>query len=188
MTDFTIHSTSSAPESSRKALAEVEKALGFVPNLFGILAESPAALQGYLGLASTLDRGTLTAAERELINIAVSTENRCEYCVAAHSTLAALGKVEPALVEAVRASATLPDRRVNALVGLARELVRQRGFASASTVAAFIGAGYNRAQLLEVAGRVGLKTFANLVNNVAQTPLDEAFEPQRWQVRLQKAS
>lgn len=188
MTQLTVHTMSTAPDASQKPLAEVEKALGFVPNLFGVLAESPAALQGYLELSAALDRGTLTPTERELVNIVVSVENRCEYCVAAHSTLAGLQKIAPELVAAARAGATLPDRRLNALVGLTRELVRLRGFVSESAIATFVGAGYTQAQLLEVAGRVGLKTFANLANNVAQTPLDEAFEPRRWQARLREVA
>lgn len=184
MTRFAVHTTASAPDASRASLAGVQKALGFVPNLFGLLAESPAALQGYLALSAALDRGTLTPAERELLNIVVSTENGCDYCVAAHSTLAGVQEIAPELVEAVRSGRTVADRRLNALITLTRALVRGRGFRAEVPLAAFFEAGYTRAQLLEVAGRIGLKTFANVVNNAAGTPLDQAFEPQRWDRRV----
>ena len=183
MTQFSTHTARTAPQASQPLLAQVQKALGFVPNLFAVLAESPQVLEGYLTLSAALDKGTLTAAERELVNIAVSTENTCHYCVAAHSTLAGLQKIRPEIVEAVRTGNQVPDPTLNALIALTRELVRQQGSVSDAAIAAFLAVGYTKAQLLEVIGRVGLKVIANFANNLAATPLDNAFEPQRWERR-----
>jgi uncharacterized peroxidase-related enzyme len=175
-----IHTITSATEAARPLLGQVRKALGFVPNLFATFAESPAVLQGYLSLSATLDRGTLSAAEQELLHVAISTENGCTYCVAAHSTLAGMKRIDGETVEAVRTGRVLADPKLNALIALAREAVRQRGFVPDSTVAVFLGAGYTQAQLLEVIAHVGLKTIANYVNNLANTPLDDAFQAQTW--------
>lgn len=84
-TEFKQYTVADAPTASRSALQNVEKALGFVPNLFATLAESPVALEGYLTLDGILAKGTFTGAERQLIQAAVSSANGCAYCAAAHS-------------------------------------------------------------------------------------------------------
>ena len=54
------------------------------------------------------------------------------------------------------------------------------GFVPETAVAAFLAAGYSKAQLLEVVGHVGLKTLANYTHALTGAPLDEAFQPQQW--------
>ena len=66
-----------APAASQPLLEGVKKQLGVAPNLFRLVANSPAALQGYLGLSSALSKGALSAATRERIAIAVAEENGC---------------------------------------------------------------------------------------------------------------
>ena len=188
MKTLTIHSQPNAPEASRPLLAQLEKALRFIPNVFATLAESPQALEGELALNAALEKGTLTPAERQLVQIAVSAENGCSYCVAAHSTFAGLQRVRREVVEAVRNGTTIPDAKLDALIHYTRELVRQRGFVSDTTVAACLAAGYTRAQLVEVIGHVGLKTIMNYVNNLADTALDAAFEAQRWTPERSRAA
>src|SRR5207245_491618 len=105
MSRFAQYTIANAPESTKPLLARVHKALGFVPNLFATFAESPAMLEGYLALSGSLDKGALSPTERQLVEIAVSTENHCTYCVAAHSTIAGMLKARPEVVAAVRTSA-----------------------------------------------------------------------------------
>ena len=95
MSRFAQYTIANAPEPSKPLLARVHKALGFVPNLYATFAESPAVLEGYLALSGSLDKGALSPVERQLVEIAVSTENRCAYCVAAHSTIAGMFKARP---------------------------------------------------------------------------------------------
>ena len=180
MPQFTLHDATTAPDASRPLLEAVRKSVGFVPNLYGTFAESPAVLKGYLDLSAALDRGTLTPAERELVHIAVSTENDCTYCVAAHSTLAGMKRADPEALKAVRAGRPPADPRLAALIAVVREALRQGGRVSDATVTQFLSSGYSRAQLLEVLAHVGLKTIANYINNLAETPLDEAFQAQAW--------
>jgi uncharacterized peroxidase-related enzyme len=180
MTRLTLHPPATAPDAARPLLEQARQALGFVPNLYATLAGSPAVLQGFLSLSAALDKGTLTSAERELVHLAISTENGCTYCVAAHSTLAGMKRVDPGIVEAIRTGRAPGDPKLAALLNLTREAVRNRGQLSDSTVAQFRHAGYTEAQLLEVIGHIGLKTIANYVNNLADTPLDEAFQKQAW--------
>src|SRR5438876_3083142 len=109
MPRFAQYTIANAPESSKPLLARVHNALGFVPNLFATFAESPAVLEGYLALSGSLDKCGLSATERQLVQIAVSTENCCTYCVAAHSTIAEVPKPRPEMVTAVRTGAPAGD-------------------------------------------------------------------------------
>src|SRR5207245_9895003 len=93
--------SANAPDFSQPLLARVHKAYGFVPNLYATFAESPAVLEGYLALSGSLDKGALSPTERQLVEIAVSTENHCTYCVAAHSTSAHMLRARPDAVPGV---------------------------------------------------------------------------------------
>ena len=180
MSRFMQYTQSNAPDASRPLLQEVDKALGFVPNLYATFAESPAVLEGILALDASLDKGSLTKIERQLVKIAVSTANGCTYCVAAHSTLAGMLKARPDVVTAVRTGATVPDAKIDALITFTRAVVREKGFVPEAAITAFLGAGYTKAQVLEVVGQVGVKTLHNYVHALTKAPLDAAFEPQRW--------
>ncbi len=180
MSRFTQYTLADAPDPSKPLLEQVHNALGFIPNLYATLAESPAVLGGYLALSASLDHGTLSPAERQLVEIAVSTENRCSYCVAAHSTIAGMLKARPEIVEAVRTGAPIGDPKLDALITFTRAVVRHKGFVPDTATAALLAAGYSKAQLLEVVGHIGLKTIANYANALTVVPLDAAFQPQEW--------
>ena len=84
MTRLSIPATiTDAPAASQPLLQTVEKQLGSVPNLFRLIANSPAALEGYLSLSGALAKGSLPAATRERIALAVAELNGCGYCLAA---------------------------------------------------------------------------------------------------------
>src|SRR5689334_4588068 len=76
-----------APEASRPFLENIQRSFKFVPNLFGVFANAPALLEGYLSLSAAFGKARLTPVERELVLLTVSVENSCRYCTAAHSTL-----------------------------------------------------------------------------------------------------
>jgi uncharacterized peroxidase-related enzyme len=188
MTEFTAYTAENAPARSRPLLASVRDALGFVPNLYGVFAESPAALQGALAIFDAFSRSTLSAAEQQLVMLAVSEANDCRYCVAAHATLAKrFVKVDPALVDATKRRERLPDAKLDALVTFTRKMVEQRGFVAETEVAAFLAAGYTKAQVVEVLLGVGMKTFNNYVDHIAHTPLNDEFKAEAWQPQRKAA-
>ena len=67
MTKFTIHDKDSAPLASQPLLAGVQQNLGFVPNLFGVLAEAPVAAEAYGSLTEIFSRSSFTATERHVV-------------------------------------------------------------------------------------------------------------------------
>ena len=188
MTNFTVHTIEAAPVRSRPLLEGVKQALGFVPNLYCVFAESPAALQGALAIWDAFSHSSLSSVEQQLVVLAVSEANDCEYCVAAHSTLAKrMAGVDAALVDATRRREPLPDAKLDALVTFTRVVVEQRGFLAEADVAAFLEAGYTKAQIIEVLLGVGMKTFNNYVDHIAHTPLNDQFTAERWEPKPKAA-
>ncbi|MCI0405370.1 MAG: carboxymuconolactone decarboxylase family protein [candidate division Zixibacteria bacterium] len=180
MISFKVHTPETAPEGSKNTLNQTKKALGFIPNLFGTFAEAPAALNGYAALSEQFDKTSLSPAERQVVLLATSFENECHYCMAVHSTLAKMVSVPADTIRALREGRPIQDARLEGLRQFVRKLVQKRGWVSGEDVQAFLNAGYRQPQILEVLVGVTLKTLSNYTNHIAQTPLDPAFEPAKW--------
>jgi uncharacterized peroxidase-related enzyme len=180
MPTFPVHTRQSAPEASRPLLDLARHKFGMVPNLMGILATAPAALGSYLTVTGELEGSSLTPVEQQVVLIATSAENRCEYCVSVHSAVATMVKMPGDALEALRAGRDPEDPRLGALARFTRHVVEERGWADAAELDAFLAAGFAEQQVLEVVTGVALKTLSNYVNHIAGTPLDSAFEPLRW--------
>ncbi|MGB9238856.1 MAG: carboxymuconolactone decarboxylase family protein [Terriglobales bacterium] len=166
-----------APEKSRPLLEKIQKSFKFIPNLFGVFANSPVLLEGYLGLEGAFDKGSLSAVERSVVLLTASVENSCKYCTAAHSTvLKAFLHVPAEVVSAVRSNMPLRDPKLNSLVVLTREIVSGRGHVGAQTIENFLAAGYRKDQILEVLIGVALKTMSNYLDHISPTELDPAFQ------------
>jgi alkylhydroperoxidase family enzyme len=174
MIDFVLHTEQTAPDASRPLVAGVRKQLGFVPNLLGVLAESPAAAQAYLNVSQLLDGSSLNAAERHVVLQTVNLIHECHYCVPAHAALAGMSWLG-ALDGALRGAAPLADPKLEALRRLTRAVVVQRGRVTPEAMVEFQRAGYNGRQVLEVIVGVALKTISNYAHHIAHTPVDAAF-------------
>jgi|CXWL01.1.fsa_nt_gi uncharacterized peroxidase-related enzyme len=167
MPQFQLHTDKTAPQGSSEILAKVKERYGFIPNLGATIAESPPAFAGLLGLIEAFDRTTLTAPERELVLLAVSVANDCAYCRTVHIGLGSRAGLSRVAVTATLESRPLQDPRLNALRDLTVALVQSRGRVSDAQVEAFLGAGFSKAQVLEVVMGVALKTFTNYCNHLA---------------------
>lgn len=163
---------SDAPAASQPLLEAVKKQLGVVPNLFRLVSNSPAALQGYLGLSSALNKGALPAATRERIALAVAEINGCDYCLSAHAYLGKnLAKLDDAEIVANRNGAS-NDPKADAAVRFAAKVARERGHVSVDDVRAVKLAGYDDAQIIEIVLHIALNTWTNYLNEVAKTDID----------------
>ena len=180
MTTFPVHSSETAPEASKPILAATQKKFGFVPNLIRVLAEAPVAAEAYTTLMDIFESSSLSDAEKQTVLLSVSFVNECEYCMAAHSTVAAMKNVPAEIIEALRSGTMLPDPKLDALAVLTRSIIETRGWPTAAAKEAFFGAGYGTAEYLEVIVGVTVKTLSNYVNHAADTPLDSAFEVAEW--------
>lgn len=182
MSTFKLHTVASAPEGSIPILDAANKSLGFIPNLYAHLAESPATLQAYKQLGTLLEQSAFTPEEQQVILVAVSVENRCTYCVAAHSFIARnMVKIPADTITALRSGSALPNAKLNALATFTRAVVRERGWvADSHELKNFFAAGYTQQQVLEVVLGVSMKTLSNYINHLTDTPLDAAFTNETW--------
>ncbi len=181
MKPFVQHTPDSAPEKARPLLDGAIAKLGFLPNLYAHLAEAPAALEAYFGLSAQFDKTSLTPEERQVVLIAASVENGCEFCVAAHSMMAReMVKVPAETVDALRAAGSLPQPRLDALANFTRALVRDRGWVSDETTSRFFSAGFNQQQAIEVVLGVAMKTLSNYANHLTGTQTNPELSAHAW--------
>lgn len=161
-----------APEAAQPLLRNVEKLLGSVPNMFRLVANSPAALEGYLGLNGALARGKLDARTRERIALAVAARNDCGYCLAAHTYLGRnLAKLDEAEIAQNRRGHSA-DAKADAAVRFAVAVVEGRGHVAPDAIERLRGAGYTDAEIVEIVAHVALNTLTNYVNEVFATAVD----------------
>jgi AhpD family alkylhydroperoxidase len=165
-----------APDSSKRTLAEIRKPNNSIPNLMATLANSPVALEGYRALEAVWENGSFAPRERQLILLTASAENRGSYCTAAHSTVLKTALRTPAeIVFAIQHHIPVPDAKFNAVVTLVKELVRGRGYARPETIQNFIAAGYRKEQVIELLVGIALKTISNYLDHLSPVPVDRAF-------------
>ncbi|MFO1065391.1 MAG: carboxymuconolactone decarboxylase family protein [Pirellulales bacterium] len=164
-----------APEQAtgkaKELLDAVGAKLGLVPNMARAMANSPAVLDGYLGLSGALAKGTLSARVREQIALTVGQRNHCDYCLAAHSTIGKMsGLTEEQILDSRHGKAI--DSKTDAVLRLAGLLVDNRGRVSDRELDEARAAGLNDATIAEVVGAVALNIFTNYFNHVAETEID----------------
>ncbi|NII10812.1 carboxymuconolactone decarboxylase family protein [Oleiagrimonas sp. C23AA] len=188
MTTFTKYTAETAPEAARAGLAATKAAFGFIPNLQANMAESPELLAGYSTLWDLFSKTTLTAHEQQVVYLTSNFENNCHYCMAGHTTLAKMQKMDPAVIAALRAGTELPDVRLEALHAFTRKVVAQRGWVSDADTDAFIAAGYTRRNVLEVVLGVATKVMSNYTNHIAHTELDRFMAGNEWTKPAQAAA
>ena len=181
---FQVHTKDTAPEASRVTLEATEKKYGFLPNLYGVLAESPAAVQAYAGINKALEQSALSPVEQQVVTLVVSATNDCTYCVGAHSTVAQMVRMPEDVLDALRAQRPLSDRKLNALRTVVLSIFHHRGWVPEEDLEFFVAAGYGQRHLLDVLTIVALKTLSNYTNHIAHTPLDPQFAAQAWKAKV----
>jgi uncharacterized peroxidase-related enzyme len=175
MSFLRIHTKQSAPNASQPLLASIESKYGMIPNLLAEMAEAPNVLKAYLDMASQVAAGTLTPVEVQVVQIAASRLNGCQYCVAAHSAMSEK-LLPPPLLNALKAGAPISDNKLSALRTFVIAVVGQHGWVRQADLQAFLEAGYTRSQICEVVLAVAQKVLSNYLNHVADTPIDQVFQ------------
>lgn len=184
---FQVHTRETAPEASRATLESTAKKYGFLPNLFGVLAESPTAVHAYAALNKALEQSALSPVEQQVVTLTVSAANDCAYCVGAHSTVAQMIHMPDEILAELRMQKPLSDRRLDALRTLVLSILRHRGWVPEIDLEYAAKAGYTQRHVLDVLTLVSLKTLSNYVNHIAHTPLDPQFAKQAWQGKAYQA-
>ncbi|QDT69807.1 Carboxymuconolactone decarboxylase family protein [Planctomycetes bacterium MalM25] len=168
--------TQITPEQATPEQAElfdaVKAKLGRVPNLLRALANSPAALRGYLDFSGAIGTGEgLTAQQREIVALAIGEANGCEYCLAAHSTIGKMVGLSAEGIEAARRSEGI-DEASRAVARFASAVLESRGRVSDADLEAFRDAGFGDNAVAEVVAHVALNAYTNFFNNLVGTDVD----------------
>src|SRR5271166_7145967 len=170
MSRIAIPTRDAAPPASQPILDAVNKQLGVVPNLFRLVANSPAALAGMTGLSGALTKA-LDVKTRERIALAVAQVNGCDYCLSAHTYLGLnLAGLDIAEVAHNRRGGS-NDAKADAAVRFAAKVAQTRGKVSDADFVAVKEAGYSDAQIVEIVAVVAENVLTNFINNVAETDI-----------------
>lgn len=181
MSHFTIHNLDSVPEQSKATLEKVSKQYGMIPNLLGVLAEAPGALNAYLQLHQLFSQSSFDAEELTVVWQTINVEHACTYCVPAHTGIAHAMKVDSALNDALRNKEAMPNEKLQVLHETTLIMVRERGHLSEQQKQRFFAAGYNQRHLLEIVLGLSQKVISNYTNHLAETPVDKVYEKFAWQ-------
>lgn len=166
---------------AREVLERAQKQVGFIPNMYARMVNSPGLLETYLtGYTRFRNESGFTPAEQEVVFLTISRENGCHYCVAAHSFLADKQGVPTAVTDAIRDGRSVPDAKLRAVSEFTRALLAKRGWLDRADVDSFLAAGYTERHILEVILAVAVKTLSNWSNHVFETPVDEIFAARKW--------
>ncbi|MDF0751525.1 carboxymuconolactone decarboxylase family protein [Marinobacter sp. 71-i] len=180
MKRFTLHDAHSAPEGSRHLLEKSQKGFGMIPSLHAVMAESPQVLEGYQKLHALVLESSFDNEEKTVVWQTISVENSCHYCVPAHTGIAKMMEVPDNIINALRDETPLPSDKLEALRTFTLAVMRKHGNVDREDLDAFLGAGYNNRQVLEVILVLSQKVMSNYINHIAETPVDEPFKKFAW--------
>ncbi|WP_299548386.1 carboxymuconolactone decarboxylase family protein [Seonamhaeicola sp.] len=170
MSTFNVPTRDQVSENNQAIFDNLEKAVGFVPNLYATYAHSNTALENYLNFSNA--KTSLSAKEREVVNLAVSEVNQCVYCLSAHTAIGKMnGFTEDQILELRTGQASF-DPKLDALARLAKNITENRGATEATVLENFFEAGYTKGSLIDVISLVGDKTISNYIHKTTQVPVD----------------
>ncbi len=175
MTQFTIPTRAEVSANNQVLFDNLQKGLGFVPNLYAYFSKSETALGDYLSFQNR--KSTLRAKEREVINLVVSQVNECQYCLSAHTVLGKMNGFSDAQILEIRSGNVSFDSKLNALANFVRETTIMRGKPAASTTNALFAAGYNEANLVDIMIVIGDKIVSNFIHGVTKFEVDFPMAP-----------
>lgn len=178
MARLTLHTLETAPEESRPFVERAIANNGFLPNLIGVLANAPVALETYLTVSGINARSSLTLAEREVVQITAARIHNCDFCVAGHTAVALKkAKLPVETVRALQQGAVTGDAKLDAVAAFAQAVIARRGAVSDTDYLAFNNAGFNEQQAVEVILGISLATLCNFTNSLAGTTINKELQP-----------
>ncbi|MBQ4822245.1 carboxymuconolactone decarboxylase family protein [Aquimarina sp. MMG016] len=170
MSTFNVPTREEVSANNQAIFDNLNKALGFVPNLFATYAHSETALENYLNFSNA--KTSLSNKEKEAVNLVVSQVNECDYCLSAHTAIGKMNGFTDEQILELRAGGASFDQKLDALAKLAKNITENRGRADQNVVDNFLAVGYTKGNLIDTIVLVGDKTISNYINNTTQIPVD----------------
>jgi alkylhydroperoxidase family enzyme len=180
MITFPVHTLETAPEASKAALGGLKAGFGFVPNIAGAMSTSPVLINCLAALFQNIHSGSFTEPQIQIVLLTNAVKNASEWAIAFHTYLALQQGVPAADVEAIRDGRLPADPKAGALSRLARTLIETRGRIPEGGVEAFLAAGFDKDQLLEVIAIVAASTITNYTGSVTRPLIEAPFDAHKW--------
>ncbi|AIK17152.1 carboxymuconolactone decarboxylase family protein [Glaesserella parasuis] len=178
MSKFQIHTIDTAPEAAKETLQAVKNNNGFIPNLIGVLANAPTALETYRTVGAINQRNSLTPTEREVVQITVAVANGCGFCVAGHTAISIKQiKMPDELLQALRKATPIQDNKLDTLARFTLAVIKTKGKVGETLLNEFFAVGYTQQNALDVVLGVSLASLCNYANNLADTPINPELQP-----------
>ena len=174
MSTFSVPTRDEVTPANQEIFDGLQKALGFVPNLYAAFAYSTTGLGRYLSLQNT--KASLSNKEKEAVNLVVSQVNNCEYCQSAHTVIGKLNGFDDEQIIEFRKGFSR-DAKLNSLVALAKDITKNRGYSSPELVDNFFYQGYTHENLVDLVLLIAEKTAMNYLHNITKVPIDFPMAP-----------
>ena len=172
MTRLKAVSPDEATGKTKELFNAIQGKLGLVPNMMRTMGNSPALLEGYLNLSGALSHGKLGAKTGELLALAISQKNNCDYCLSAHTFIGEkLVHIDAGTLQSAR-NANADDAKTDAILKFANVLVNKQGLVNDADVDTIKAAGLTDGEIGEIVGHVALNVLTNYFNNTANTSID----------------
>lgn len=169
MTTFAVPTRAEVTPANQNIFDNLNKALGFVPNLYATIAYSTNGLEKFLAYQNA--KTSLSNKEKEAVNLIVSQVNGCIYCQSAHLVLGKMNGFTDEQLTEIRHGKSA-ENKLHTLVALAADITKNRGNANEENVDAFFAAGYTRENLVDLILQVSDKTAMNYLHNLTKVPVD----------------
>ena len=177
---FPTPSIDKLPEDIRARLLAVQEKSGFIPNVFLTLASRPDEFRAFFAYHDALmdKEGGLTKAEREMIVVATSSANQCQYCVIAHGAILRIRAKNPQIADQIAANYRKADitPRQKAMLDFAMKVSAQAHTVSEQDFAEVAGHGFSDDDIWDIAAISAFFALSNRMANVtAMRPNDEFY-------------
>jgi len=168
------------PEDIRSRLLAVQEKSGFVPNVFLTLAYRPDEFRAFFAYHDALmDKdGGLTKAEREMIVVATSSANQCQYCVIAHGAILRIRAKNPLIADQIAVNYRKADitPRQRAMLDFAMKVSLEAGKVSEQDFTELAGQGFSNDDIWDITAIAAFFALSNRMANVtAMRPNDEFY-------------
>lgn len=174
MTTFAVPTREEVAPVNQVLFDNLNKALGFVPNLYATIAYSKNGLERFLAYQNA--KTSLSNKEKEAVNLIVSQVNNCVYCQSAHLVLGKMNGFSDEQLNEIRHGKST-DEKLNTLVALAADITKNKGVANETNVTSFFNAGYTKENLVDLILLVSEKTAMNFLHNLTKVPVDFPLAP-----------
>jgi uncharacterized peroxidase-related enzyme len=171
MSRFQTFDPTTATGKAKDLLTAVKTKLGRDLSMAGVMANSPAVLEGYLNFSGALSSGQLSAKLREQIALVTAQENHCNYCLSAHSAIGKMVGLNHEQVVASRKGTGETDKTTAALA-FAKRVLDTKGQVTESDLDAVRAAAFSDGEIAEIIAHVALNVFTNYFNIATDVDID----------------